>query len=107
MVNPYRIMQDLSINHPKKPFIVYTKSNCIFCDKLKFLGDQENENIKYINCDVVLQKMRSIFMNIMKKQTKQERITFPIVFHDGEYIGGYKEYEKLVSVRHLELVDFN
>lgn len=70
-------------------FIVYTKSNCPYCDKAKKL--LEKEQMIVINCDVMLNEDRDAFINEMKHKTGWKRITFPMIFIDSEFLGGYDE----------------
>jgi glutaredoxin len=80
---------------------IYTKSNCSFCEKAKQLLLDERPTI--FLCDEYLLLNHTIigedntqikispFLDFIHQYTKNEHNTFPIVFHHGEYIGGYKE----------------
>ena len=82
----------------EKGWTVYTKSNCVYCDRTKKL--LENDSV-YINCDVWLVEHKEQFLNHMKDQIGWEYKLFPMIFYNGTFIGGYtetKEYiEKMIS----------
>ena len=100
-------MSFLEIPDTPSLYIVYTKSKCSYCDKIKMLMDEYNENVKYISCDEWLLSKRILFLNIMRIKTQQTDITFPIVFFEGKYIGGCNDYElKIKNNIDTELIDF-
>jgi len=70
-------------------FIVYTKSHCPDCIKAKKL--LQTEETILINCDDLLQNDRESFLIEMRKKTNLERITFPMVFLNDEFLGGINE----------------
>jgi len=77
-------------------FTIYTKPNCIFCDKVKQL--LKNENCKWIDCESYLGNDREPFLEFIQNLIKKEHKTFPMVFKDSIFIGGFTEtkvfYEK-------------
>jgi glutaredoxin len=83
----------------EKGWTVYTKSNCVYCDRAKSL--LENQSAIYINCDEWLIDHKESFLNYMKDQIGREYKLFPMIFYNGTFIGGYtesKEYiEKMVT----------
>lgn len=68
-------LEKLGINNINK-WLIYTKSNCDYCTKVKDLLQSE-QYITIINCDNWL------------KNTEYK--TFPIVFLNEKFIGGYNE----------------
>lgn len=81
--------------------VVYSKPKCDNCEKVKlFLQDLvdgstiSSDVINIIDCDEVLQRDRDAFIDKMSKLTGQQRLTFPMVFAFGQYIGGFKETVK-------------
>ena len=89
-------------------YTVYTKSNCSYCDKIKQLMEEYNENANYILCDEWLVNKRILFLNIMRIKTQKDEVTFPIVFFEGKYIGGFDEYEKKIRNNSVaEALDFS
>jgi glutaredoxin len=76
----------------KNNWTIYTKSKCVFCFKVKELLENE-KYITIINCDDWLKdnEQREIFLNEIKNITGCEWKTFPMVFIDDKFIGGYNE----------------
>jgi len=88
-------------------YVVYTKSKCPYCDKIKRLMNEFGENVEYISCDELLKTKRILFLNIMKVKIQKEVVTFPIVFFEGKYMGGCNEYEMKLKRNHTnEMLDF-
>lgn len=72
-------------------FIIYTKSNCCLCNTIKKL--LEKEKCIIINCDEMLESNdREAFINEMKRRTKWNKITFPMIFIDDDFLGGYNDF---------------
>jgi len=76
-------------------YTIYTKSNCPFCTKVKVLLSMESPTI--IDCDNYLSKDRDGFLEFIKGQASKEYKTFPMVFHNGEFIGGYTDTKSYVD----------
>jgi len=72
-------------------WVIYTKSNCINCDKVKSL--LYYEDVKYINCDNRLdtEYNKLEFLKMIKNKIGFTYNTFPMCFLGDEFIGGYKE----------------
>ena len=87
-------------------YTIFTKSQCKYCDNIKSLMMNEKEDVEYIQCDELLRINREYFIDFMKKRTNKELITFPIVFYDGEYVGGYDDYNQKVKQRCFDNLDF-
>jgi glutaredoxin len=80
----------LQIQQPSEyGFTIYTRENCVYCTKAKDLLKEESNVI--ISCDEYLKEDRTSFINYMDLLTKKEHRTFPMVFHNGTFIGGYTE----------------
>ena len=75
----------------KTDYTIYTISNCKYCNLL--CNDIKSK--KYIiNCDNYLLSLRERdnFYKYIHKYTIKPYIYFPMVFKEGVFIGGYKEY---------------
>lgn len=74
-------------------FIIYTKSNCSFCVKLKEFLRKEGKTFSEKNCDNILKNEynKTHFLNWVKNTTNKNWKTFPIVFRYDDFIGGYTE----------------
>jgi len=74
-------------------FTVYTRSKCSYCTKVKNLLTNMNLQTKYINADTYIAstQLKEQFFNYIQQITGKRHRTFPIVFFDAEFIGGYNE----------------
>ena len=86
-------------------YTIFTKSECKYCDNIKILMEQEKEIVEYILCDDMLVKNRESFIHFIKKNANVEKVTFPIVFYEGVYVGGYDDYNEKVKSRCFDEVD--
>lgn len=80
-----------------KGFTVYSKSGCLNCvHVVKFL-DSKFIKHNYVLCDEELFEDREAFLAKIRDYAGKEVKQFPMVFHDGVYIGGYKETMDFVN----------
>lgn len=70
-------------------YTIYSKQDCMFCIKAKKLLDVDKYTYTTIHCDELLLNNRVEFLNFMSKFTSQK--TFPFIFHNGQFVGGYQE----------------
>ena len=81
----------------KNNYIIYTKSKCIYCDKIKELFSEYKLTPQFINCDKFLnneENKEKFLISInekIKKYSVSPHNTFPIVFLGEKFIGGYNE----------------
>lgn len=73
----------------EKGYTIYTKKDCLNCNKAKKILDNDEVTYTTINCDDLIIKNRFEFLTMMNNYTSQK--TFPFVFHNGNFIGGYNE----------------
>ena len=78
-------------------FTVYTKSYCIFCDRVKALLDKEEIAYTVIVCDSYLEYFKNAFLYFIKERSGKEYKTFPMVFYKGRFIGGFTDTETFVT----------
>jgi len=85
-------MTDMEFYKPvnKNTYVIYSKSGCPYCTKSKNL--LKNDNYEYINCDEYLLENKQEFLEFIKTLTNNIEVkTFPIIFYENKYIGGYNE----------------
>ena len=70
-------------------YIIYSKSGCPNCEKAKNLLTNEEKII--FNCDQMLKNNREEFLLSIELKTRRPFKSFPIIFIDDEYLGGYEE----------------
>lgn len=90
---------ELNIELPSSTeyFFVYTKSNCKYCNKLKELLDNKYVLYTTFNCDQLLESQRDEFLNKIEELANMPWKTFPMVFYNSKFIGGYDSTEKYLS----------
>jgi glutaredoxin len=85
----------MNIIMPSKTYYtIYTKNNCSYCSKAKSLLENENPKPLIINCDHYLNSNRNGFLLFIKNLTGVSYNTFPMVFYNGLFIGGYTELKQ-------------
>ena len=72
-------------------YTIYVKSGCPYCTRVKQLLSQINPKPIYIDCDPFLTFNRNKFINFINQFTGIEYKTFPMVFLNGYFLGGYTE----------------
>ena len=93
------IIQNLPPLPEKFDFTVYIKSGCSYCIQVKNLLTMMNLKTRYINIDayIITPQSKENFFNFIEELTGKKYRTFPIVFFDGDFIGGYNETKWFVS----------
>jgi len=82
-------------------FTVYAKTNCSYCAKVKFLLETLEYSYTAVNCDEFLAE-KEAFLTFVQSIAGKDHKTFPIVFFDGQYIGGYDDTQRFISTRYRE-----
>jgi len=72
--------------------IVYSKDECVFCDRAReLLKSQGKEFIEYkLDRDFTRTTLKEVFPNAK---------TFPVITVNGVYIGGFSELDELMKDR--------
>jgi glutaredoxin len=81
----------------KSGFTIYSKSGCPNCTKAKALLKSKNLLFKVIDCDEYIIENKETFLLFIISLTNKEVKTFPIIFYDGKFVGGYNETVKFVD----------
>lgn len=91
------------MNYPQpteNEYTVYSKSNCKYCVYTKELLNDVKTTI--INCDEFLDNKEDFFQFIRKINGDINHRTFPIVFYNKNFIGGFTETEKFYNINNLD-----
>ena len=72
-------------------YTIYTRSGCSYCKMVMELLKHEDPKVDEICCDEYIAYSKPRFLQFIKQLIGKEHNTFPIVFLDGEYVGGYTE----------------
>jgi len=94
-------MEDIQAIIHHNPVVVFSKDECVYCDKL--VADLEAMKVPFIKIDIIESNLReSLIAHTGCK-------TVPQLFIGGTFIGGYSEFSKLCGVGKIEtlLAPFN
>lgn len=80
-------------------FVVYTKSGCLYCDLVKHLLDEYFYEYTEVSCDSVLStpETKALFLEKMEAIIGRPYTTFPMVFCNGTFVGGYRETKVYIA----------
>lgn len=76
-------------------FTVYTKTGCKFCSLVKELLEDESPLI--IDTTPCIEEDKEVFLAFTESIGAINYKTFPMVFFDGKFIGGFKETFELIK----------
>jgi glutaredoxin len=77
-------------------FTVYTKTGCLYCDKVKDLLIDEMHLPTYVSCDDYIAIDREQFLEDIDMLCGRVYRRFPMVFYDGKFIGGFVETKEFI-----------
>ena len=84
----------MSFEEPlKSGFTVYSKSGCPNCRNVKNLLKKGNHDFHVIDCDDYLLFEREEFLTFIEQKIGKEYKSFPMIFHNEAFIGGFAETE--------------
>jgi glutaredoxin len=87
----------MQIQEPSdKCFTIYSKSNCKYCVLVKSLLDENKIPFIEINCDEYLIQDKQVFLDFIREKANRDFKTFPMVFCDGKFIGGFVETDRVI-----------
>jgi glutaredoxin len=81
----------MEFEKPSKGFTIYSKSGCTFCVKVKSLLKEKGLIFNMVDCDEYLIEDKPAFLEFIKELAGREVNSFPMIFFDGKFIGGYNE----------------
>ena len=73
--------------------VIYSKTNCVFCDRAKIKLQKYNPTIQMLNHDYTREEFFIKFPNAK---------TFPQIIINNEHVGGYHELEKWLAFNNPE-----
>lgn len=84
----------MSFEEPLKTgFTIYSKSGCPNCRNVKNLLKKGNIEFQSIDCDDYLLFEREEFLSFIEEKIGKEYKSFPMIFHNEAFIGGFAETE--------------
>ena len=93
----------MKFQNPVDGYFIYTKSNCKYCRIVKKLVP----NAKIVNSDEYLKENRDGFLEYIDKLSGERPRTFPMVFLNYRFIGGYTETKNYIEeLESFKFMDF-
>lgn len=90
--------------------LVLSKTNCIYCTKVKELFNSLQMPYFEYDCTYLLQNLESKqnFLEQIQYIAKKKYTTFPMIFIDGKFIGGYTDVGVYLESQNafMEMEDF-
>jgi glutaredoxin len=86
-------------------YTVYSKSGCGYCTKIKKLLLEKNIFFLEVECDNFLLEDKEQFLLFISEKAKKEYKTFPMVFYNGEFVGGYNEVKNNIEKTEIKFDD--
>jgi len=78
-------------------FTIYSKSGCPNCLKVKKILHENKLSFNIINSDEYILEDKEYFLNFIKELSGIEVKSFPIIFYEKAFIGGYKEIIEIID----------
>jgi glutaredoxin len=82
-------------------YTVYTKSGCPFCDKAStaLQGVSFAKDVEWVNADPYLADpvSKEAFLRSIETFAGEKWRTFPMVFHEGRFVGGYTDLQTYLA----------
>jgi glutaredoxin len=83
-------------------FTIYSKSGCHNCSKIKKMLTDKNIFFIEVNCDEYLIEEKVNFLSFIEKKIGNPYSafpysTFPMVFYDAKFIGGFIETSEYIN----------
>jgi glutaredoxin len=88
-----------------KGFTIYSKSGCQYCLLVKKLIKETHFFIKEINCDDYLLDRKDDFLQFIENISQSKQKTFPMIFFEGKFIGGYIQTKEFIDKLLLSFED--
>lgn len=93
----------MAFENPKDGYSIYTKTNCKYCRNVKKLIP----NAHVVPADTYIQQNRDKFLDFVDRLSGTKPRTFPMVFLNKRFIGGYTETKSYIDeLESFKFVDF-
>jgi glutaredoxin len=86
-------------------FTIYSKSGCPNCLKSKSLLKEKNLLFNIIDCDEYIIEDKPFFLSFINNLANEEVKTFPMIFYNGKFTGGFIELKNFVDKLLLSFED--
>ena len=80
-------------------YTIYTKPGCIYCKMAIELLQTSTQSIDEVPCEEYIAHSKPLFFQFIRELSGSNHRTFPIVFVNGRFIGGYTETKSFLESR--------
>jgi glutaredoxin len=91
---------DMNILPAKEGFTIYTKQKCPYCIKAKLLLKTESPVLVECDDQLIDPSSRQLFLSFIEDLVGKSYQTFPMVFLNGQFLGGYAETKRYMKTNH-------
>ena len=88
-------------------FTIYSIPDCIYCEKVKQLLENNHKKYVIVSCESFLMNHRDEFLATMDQLAGKVQRTFPFVFSDKVFVGGYQDTVALLEKEKKESISFH
>jgi glutaredoxin len=78
-------------------YTIYTKPGCIYCKMVIELLHTNNKPIDEVPCEEYIAHSKPQFFQFISDIAGRNHRTFPVVFSNGRFIGGYTETKSFLE----------
>lgn len=78
-------------------FTIYSKSGCDYCKKAKQMLSHQQLTYTMVDCDEYIIEDKAAFLQSMEQLAGRPVKSFPMIFYNGEWVGGFLEMKDLVD----------
>ena len=89
-------MKSLNKKNKKKIFQIITLKGCFSCDEAKKLLKKKGYKINLLELEFNNEEEKQFWNNIVKTKFKKNHMTFPKIFSEGKFIGGYDQLKVII-----------
>uniref|UniRef100_A0A6C0D8S2 Glutaredoxin domain-containing protein n=1 Tax=viral metagenome TaxID=1070528 RepID=A0A6C0D8S2_9ZZZZ len=93
-------MEETFVKPEEKAYTIYSKSGCPNCIKVKNFLQEKKQSFRVIDCDDYLIEDKELFLNIIQQLANKSVKTFPMVFHNGKFVGGFED-----TINHFDVLN--
>ena len=93
------LLHEVEGEYDKQDIIVFALSTCMWCRKGKSFLNERNVKYRYVDVDKIDPSEKSKVITFLRETYKPERISYPFVVCDDEFVVGYNpnKYEELIN----------
>ena len=95
-----KLVQEVKGENESQDWTIFTLSSCQWCHKCKRWLNERKIKYRYVDVDKIDSSEKSKVLTYLRETYKPERISYPFVVCDDEFVVGYNpgKYEELINL---------